>query len=113
MYTNTFEISCLGSRYELDLGKVQNYAEIWVNDHLAGVRVWAPYRLDITGYVTEGMNKITVVVANSAANERRHTLVDEGMAIGWNRYWNEDNIDRESGNLVAGLLGPVNAIVSR
>lgn len=113
MYTNTFEISRLGSRYELDLGKVQNYAEIWVNDRLAGVRVWAPYRLDITGYVTEGMNKITVVVANSAANERRHTLVDEGMAIGWNRYWNEDNIDRESGNLVAGLLGPVNAIVYR
>lgn len=113
MYTNTFEISRPGSRYEIDLGKVQNYAEIWVNDRLAGVRVWAPYRLDITGYVTEGMNKITVVVANSAANERRHTLVDEGMAIGWNRYWNEDNIDRESGNLAAGLLGPVNVIVYR
>lgn len=113
MYTNTFEISRPGSQYEIDLGKVQNYAEIWVNDCLAGVRVWAPYRLDITGYVTEGTNKITVVVANSAANERRHTLVDEGMAIGWNRYWNEDNIDRESGNLAAGLLGPVNVIVYR
>jgi hypothetical protein len=29
------------------------------------------------------------------------------MALGWARYWNEDNIDREGENLVSGLLGPV------
>ena len=34
-------------------------------------------------------------------------LVDEGMALGWNRYWNEDNMDRDSRNYVSGLLGPV------
>lgn len=110
MYTNTFELCRPDGRYELDLGQVHWYAEIWVNEHLAGVRVWAPYRLDITEYLVEGQNKITVIVANSAANERRHMLVDEGMALGWNRYWNEDNIDRESSNLTAGLLGPVDLI---
>ena len=34
-------------------------------------------------------------------------LVDEGMALGWNRYWNGDNMEREPQNLVSGLLGPV------
>lgn len=110
MYSNTFEMGDVEGRYEIDLGEVHDYAEVWVNGRLAGVRVWAPYRLDISGYVVPGINEITVTVANSAANERRHMLVDEGMALGWNRYWNEDNIDRESGNLTAGLLGPVSVL---
>jgi hypothetical protein len=93
--------------YVIDLGQVNFSAEIWVNGKLAGVRVWNPYRIDITDLLTEGENQITVVAANSAAVERRYMLVDEGMALGWDRYWNEDNIDREGENLVSGLLGPV------
>ncbi len=34
-------------------------------------------------------------------------LVDEGEALGWNRYWNGDNIEREPKNLVSGLIGEV------
>ena len=49
----------------------------------------------------------SILVANSAANERRNLLVDEGLASGWDRYWNRENIDREPQNLSSGLLGPV------
>jgi len=93
--------------YVIDLGQVNFSAEIWVNGVLAGVRIWNPYRLDITAFIKDGENRITVIAANSAAVERRYMLVDEGMAVGWDRYWNEDNIDREAENLVSGLLGPV------
>lgn len=107
MYTNVLELNQVDGQYELDLGKVCHYAEVWVNGQLAGTRIWAPYRLPVTGLLKAGHNTITVITANSAANERRNLLVDEGMALGWNRYWNEDNIDREPGNSEAGLLGPV------
>ncbi len=94
-------------RYVLSLGHVAQYAEIWINGSLAGVRPWEPYELDITDYVTTGENEVAIIVANSAAAERQYLLVDEGMALGWNRYWNDDNIYRESEDLISGLMGPV------
>ena len=112
LYKKTIEITKNpGCRYLLELGRVRWYAEIWVNQTLCGTRVWEPYRVDITEQLTDGQNEIAVVVANAAACERRHMLVDEGMALAWNRYWNEDNIDREPEALMAGLLGPVRIVV--
>ena len=96
-----------GLRYALHLGRVCFSAEIWVNNSLCGTRVWEPYTVDITAFLRDGDNEIAVVAANSAAVARRQMLVDEGMALAWNRYWNEDNIDREPENLLSGLLGPV------
>lgn len=58
-------------------------------------------------YLQNGENEIPVIVSNSAAVERQFMLVDEGQALGWNRYWNYDNIQREGENLVSGLLGVV------
>jgi hypothetical protein len=106
-FQNTVSLVKKEGVYMIDLGQVNFSAEIWINDKLAGVRVWNPYRVDITDLLKEGENCITVVAANSAAVERRYMLADEGMALGWDRYWNEDNIDREGENLVSGLLGPV------
>ena len=100
-----------GCRYLLDLGRVRWYTEVWVNQTLCGTRIWEPYRVDITEQLIDGQNEIAVVVANAAACERRHMLVDEGMALAWNRYWNEDNIDREPEALTSGLPGPVGITV--
>ncbi len=94
-------------RYVISLGGVCQNAEVWINGSLAGVRVWEPYQLDITEYVKAGENEVAIIVANSAAVERQYMLVDEGMAVAWNRYWNEDNIYRESEDLISGLMGPV------
>lgn len=96
-----------GYRYRLDLGQVNFCAEVWINAQLADVRVWKPYQTDITQYLKDGENEICIIAANLAANARRFLLVDEGRALAWNRYWNQDNILRDSENLVSGLLGPV------
>lgn len=110
-YKNTIELSKLekkqNARYRICLGKVYHFAEIWINGKLAGVRLWEPYELDITDYLKTGENEIIIIVANLAASKQRHMLVDEGKAVAWNRYWNEDNIDRESEKLISGLMGPV------
>ena len=102
-----------GCKYVLDLGQVNFCAEVWVNSKLAGTRIWKPYQVDVSAYLQDGENEICIVAANLAANIRRRLLVDEGMALGWNRYWNEDNIQRDAQNLVSGLLGPVQIICSR
>lgn len=113
LYRNQFWIErdalsgSVQTRYVLRWGQSNSCAEVWVNHRLAGVCAWAPYEADITECIQEGENLISIVIANLAAPSRRHLLVDEGMALGWNRYWNEDNIDRESEDLVSGLMGPV------
>lgn len=107
-YRSTFTVSPRsGCRYVLDMGRVNFHAEVWVNGRLAGVRIWEPYRLDVTDLLRQGRNEICVIVSNLAANRKRYNLVDEGRALAWNRYWNEDNIQRDKQNLCAGLFGPV------
>ncbi|MDD4773125.1 MAG: glycosyl hydrolase [Eubacteriales bacterium] len=43
-------------------------AEVFVNGHRAGIRLWPPMRFDISGYVREGVNKIDIRVTNSMVN---------------------------------------------
>ena len=107
LYKNKFKIDKQDGHYHLELGRACFSAEIWINGKLADIRIWEPYRADITDLLQDGENEIAVVIANSAAVERRNMLVDEGQALGWARYWNRDNMDREGENLVSGLLGPV------
>ena len=106
-YRNSFDLEELTGRYWLDLGNVHFCAEVRVNGKKAETRLWAPYRLDITELLKQGKNEITIFVSNLASNERRYMLVEEGRALGWNRYWNGENMDREAGNYVSGLMGPV------
>lgn len=106
-YSNKLTIQKKTGSYLLDLGKVAHQAEVWVNGTWAGDRVWEPYQLDVTDLIKDGENEFDVIVSNSAAVERQFMLVDEGQALGWDRYWNDDNIQREGENLLSGLQGPV------
>lgn len=107
MYQNHFYIRDKKQKYMLSWGQSNSCAEVWVNHELVGVRTWGPYELDITNKVVEGRNEITIIVANSAAPKRMSVFVDEAKALGWNRYWNEDNMLREGEDLLSGLMGPV------
>ena len=60
----------LGRKLVLDCGRVGSAVELWVNGKPAGVRVWLPYRFDISGLVQEGPNTVRLVVTNTMANER-------------------------------------------
>jgi len=106
-YRNKFHLNKKAGRYILQLWQTAFYCEVWVNGKPAGERVWEPYALDITDFLQDGGNDIAIIVANSAAVERQFMLVDEGMALGWNRYWNEDTIQREGDRMLSGLIGPV------
>lgn len=107
MYQNSFRIDHKKQKYKLVWGQSNSCAEVWINHELAGVRTWAPYELDITDKIVEGKNVITIIVANLATPKRMSVFVDEGKALGWNRYWNEDNMLREGEDLLSGLMGPV------
>jgi hypothetical protein len=70
-YSTTFSLEKViqgEKRFYLDLGNVQEIAEVWVNEEHAGVSWIAPFILDINEFVTEGENKLRVRVVNSWAN---------------------------------------------
>lgn len=76
-------------RVVLDLGAVAASAEVRVNGRPAGVRVAPPWRVDLTGLVQPGANRLEVMVCNTLAN---HYLTIP---------------TRYRGDPVSGLLGPV------
>ena len=59
------------SRTVLDLGSVGQTAEVKVNGKPAGVRIYAPYRFDITDLVCDGENELEITVANTCVFEQR------------------------------------------
>ena len=52
----------------LDLGKVQHYAEVWLNGKLVGTLLWPPYRIELTQHLRKEKNELVLVVSNSLAN---------------------------------------------
>jgi len=76
----------------LDLGVVRGTAEVSVNGRPAGVRIWSPYRFDLTGLVVDGVNRLTVTVFNTLG-----PLLDD-ISPTAGVY---------AGQRVSGLLGPV------
>lgn len=81
------EISCTGS-YLLDLGQVGEAAEVFVNDHSAGIRILPPYVFDVSS-LKPGTNRISVIVSNHSGYRERD---------GFSQYLNFEP---------SGLLGPV------
>lgn len=94
----------------LDLGAVNHFAEIWINNKLVKYCPWAPFEADITSYVQPGANRISIVVANLLANEASWNLMDANIDNKAARWWNYGSIMREKEKLVSGLLGPVRII---
>ncbi len=91
----------------LDLGKVNWFAELWVNDKLVKYFPWGEFSADITDCVKPGVNKISVIVSNLRANEAYWDTPDsmlENARAGW---WHQGSTDREKQRLESGLFGPV------
>jgi hypothetical protein len=59
-----------GQHVWIDLGKVRDIAEVKVNGKSAGL-VWAPpYRVDVTGALKPGVNKLEIEVTNEWTNRQ-------------------------------------------
>jgi predicted GH43/DUF377 family glycosyl hydrolase len=104
-YEQTFEWQPGDQRVWLDLGRVENLAEVSVNGQPCGVAWTAPYRIEITDALREGENRLRIDVTNTWANRLigDHEL-PEAERITWTtapyRLAGKPLLD-------AGLLGPV------
>lgn len=112
-YTKEIEISQDNIDQEkmvIDLGVVNNIAEVWVNGKLAGTTWKPPYRVDITDFLKVGTNKIEIKSVNTWVNR---LIGDEQPGIE-----KEDKITltnrmfyaADSPLVPSGLLGPVKLI---
>lgn len=81
-----------GAAAVLDLGRVRGTAEVAVNGQPAGVRLWRPYRFDISRLVRPGTNRITVLVTNTLA-----PFFGDGYPTPY----------APKGQMASGMLGPV------
>lgn len=108
IYKNTFRISKglgNGERMILDLGELYNVAEIFVNGHDVGTCWMKPYRMDISDYITKGLNRLEIRVANLWPNrligdqklppEKRRTITN------LSKFTQNDTL------MTSGLIGPV------
>ena len=57
-----------GTEALLDLGVVGNVAEVELNGRSAGVAWMRPYRLNVTGFLKKGLNRLDVRVTNTLIN---------------------------------------------
>jgi hypothetical protein len=99
-----------GTKLMLNLGLVNYFAEIWINNKLVTFRPWPPYEADITSFLTAGENQISIVVSNLSANQATWNILDGNINDKPARWWHNGSISREKERLVSGLSGPVRII---
>ena len=80
-----------GSSVKLDLGRVRGTAEVVINGKTAGIRLWTPYKFDLTGRLKPGSNTIVVRIFNTLGPHYA-----TGMPT---RFINEEQVE-------SGLFGP-------
>ena len=68
-YTFTFDTKKDAGKIFLDLGRVGQNAELYINNVSCGIRICAPYMFDITDAAVEGQNEATVIVSNTLAQK--------------------------------------------
>ncbi len=106
-------------RIYLDLGEVSKTGEVWLNGQYLGITWTMPYRLDISDFIKQGDNTLTVKVANTWSNRltgdaikgehythtniKRTIVASKGFITG-----NQTRVPWAEVPLIqSGLLGPV------
>jgi hypothetical protein len=67
-FRKTVTIAAIQGRWMLDLGQVRGTIAVIVNGVQVGVRIWAPYMLDVTSYLQVGDNEIEIELTNTMAS---------------------------------------------
>jgi hypothetical protein len=103
------------ARVLLDLGEVNEFAEVTLNGTALGEILWrAPYRLDVTGAVRKGANTLEVRVTNTWFNRIVGDL-QPGVTTQYATRYNNETFGASAGAalLSSGLVGPVTLVVQR
>ena len=111
-YQSTMDIDQIDadSRFLIDLGRVADIAEIWVNDKRV-TTLWAPpFRVDITGHVTVGSNRIEIKVTNTWHNR---LVYEASLKPNQRKTWTLAGPARDDPLESAGILGPVAICVGK
>ena len=105
-YTKSFEAQP-GEKTVLDLGRVADLAEVYVNGEYCGAAWKEPYLVDISKAVKSGSNSLEVKVANVWVNRLIGDEQPNATRIGWT---DAQGFNGQEPLLPAGLLGPVKII---
>lgn len=111
-YHKTFQYSTTeGENYDrifLDLGKISEVGEVWMNEHPLGITWCAPHAFEVKELLQEGENTLTIEIANTWSNRIA------GDARMGEKYTNTNIATAYRGTsweeaplLESGLLGPV------
>ena len=101
-----------GRRVWLDLGQVEQLAEVFVNDQPLGVLWKPPFQVDITDVAKAGDNKLEVKVTNCWKNRiLGDWKVPADQKITWTLYSFYHN-EKDAPLMPSGLLGPVRLLSS-
>ena len=105
-YIKSFEAEAEGKTV-LDLGRVADLAEVYVNGKYCGAAWKEPYRVDITQALETGENVLLVRVANVWVNRLIGDEQPGATRIGWT---DARGFDGSEPLQPAGLLGPVKVV---
>ena len=105
-YTTTFDVGerKRGSRFTLDLGRVDMIAVVSLNGSPVRTLWTPPYRVDLTEFVTSGTNTLTVEVTGTWFNR---LVYDAGQPDEARKTWTISGPSKDEGLRESGLLGPV------
>lgn len=108
-YSQSFEWNGGSSREVwLDLGKVDNIANVYVNGKFYGTAWTYPYRVNIGPALKKGRNELVVAVSNTWANR---LIGDHSLPANKQITWTNAVFRLEGKPLLpAGLLGPVKLV---
>ncbi|HEY9077695.1 MAG TPA: glycosyl hydrolase [Anaerolineaceae bacterium] len=99
----------------LDLGLVEITAEVWINHHYAGRRLWSPYQFNIGEWLKPGRNLVEVKVTNLLYNAVQgkyeqigtHTRTPGLTNNEWRGIIAQGYVEPISERRPSGLLGPI------
>jgi len=88
----------------LDLGNVNVIALVKVNGKAAGTMWTTPYRLDVTRFVTPGVNELSISITSTWFNR---LVYDAGRDEKSRKTWTISGPSKDAHYVPNGLLGPV------
>jgi hypothetical protein len=107
-YKQTFNNTAITAKVWLDLGKVANMAQVYVNGVDCGVAWTYPYQVNISKALKPGVNQLTIEVTNTWANR---LIGDHPKPEKERITWTNAPYRLEGKQLLpAGLLGPLKLI---
>jgi hypothetical protein len=108
LYTGSFTLNAPlnpNGNYLLNLGKVADIAEVFVNGQCCGTAWTAPWTVDVSNALKSGQNLLEIRVTNTWANRLEG---DASLPVNERTTWTDGRYRKKTRNLLeAGLLGPL------